>query len=119
VREWLENPIIVALATAMVMWGAGWVRTFLAHRIKVSSPEAKQIKQHEEVLEKLVPAVNTLVSIAGPEFSLIIALGEAAQGKNNGNVTTALNVAYAARSTLQGYVDEASKINPVCMEGEA
>jgi hypothetical protein len=110
VIAFLGHPIVVALLTALVMWIAGWVRSYLARRITVQGPEAAEIKRQREVLEKTVSAVNTLIDIKGPELDLLIALGEAAQGKNNGNVTAALTCAREARSTFKGFLGRAACI---------
>jgi ABC-type glucose/galactose transport system permease subunit len=106
----LENPIIIALLTALLMWLAGWVRTFLAKRVHVASPDAEAIKKNGETIEKTVAAVNCLIEIKGPELDMLIALGEAIQGQNNGNVTTALDGARAARRSFRGFLGKAACI---------
>lgn len=98
-----DNPVAVALATAFAMWVAGWVRTFLAHRVKVQSPEA-------EAIRKIVPAVNMLVEMKDPELTMLIALGEAMQGKNNGNVTNALTDTRNTRDAYRKFLGKAAYI---------
>lgn len=98
-----ENPIAVSLITAAAMWIAGWVRVFLARRVRVQSPDA-------ETINKLVPAVNCLLETKGPELEMLIALGEAMQGKNNGNVTGALTSTRAAKTKFEKFRTDAAKI---------
>ncbi len=102
-----ENPIAVALLTALAMWVAGWVRVFLARRVRVQSPDA-------ELVRKLVPAVNCLIETKGPELEMLIALGEAMQGKNNGNVTDALKRMRPAQERFEKFRTEATKIEVSC-----
>jgi hypothetical protein len=106
----LQHPIVVALLTAFAMWMAGWVRTFLAKRVRVQGPEAEALKKQGETLEKLVPAVNCLLEMKGPEIDLLIAVAEAAQGHNNGNVTAALERAYPAREGFKVFQTKAACI---------
>jgi hypothetical protein len=105
---WLQdNPIAVALVTAFIMWLAGWVRVFLARRVRVQSPDSVAIS-------KLVPAVNMLIEIKGPELQMLVALGEAMQGKNNGNVSAALNCMRNYQAKFEEYKTKAS-----CIEVDA
>jgi hypothetical protein len=98
-----DNPVLVALATAMAMWIAGWVRTFLAKRIHVQSPEA-------ETIEAIRPAVNALLEANGPMMHGIIAILEAQQGQCNGNVTEALRVNRSAKSKFDEFLVESAKV---------
>jgi hypothetical protein len=110
VKDFLGNPIVVALLTALVMWFAGWARTFLARRVRVSGPEAEAIKAQSTILKELVPAVNILIECKGPEMGMLIALGEAAQGKNNGNVTDALETLRPKAVKFASFKDQAACI---------
>lgn len=49
-----ENPLIVAGLTAILMWILGWIRTWLAKRVRVASPEAR-------ALARLSPLVETMM----------------------------------------------------------
>lgn len=109
-KEFLQNPIVVALLTALVMWVAGWMRTFLARRVRVSGPEAEAIKAQSTILKELVPAVNILIECKGPELEMLIALGEATQGHNNGNVTAALNGVRPKAAKFASFKDQAACI---------
>jgi hypothetical protein len=105
---WLQdNPIAVALSTAAIMWAAGWVRVFLAKRVRVHSPDS-------EAIAKIVPAVNMLIEIKGPELEMLVALGEAMQGKNNGNVTGALKSTRNIQERFDQYRSKAA-----CIEVDA
>jgi hypothetical protein len=105
-KEYLTNPIVVAIATAALMWVAGWVRQFLAKRVRLQNPDAKAIQAQGKVQDKLVIAVNTLIECKGPELDMLIALGDAMQGRNNGNVTDALKGARQARDTFERFKDK-------------
>jgi uracil-DNA glycosylase len=99
----IQDNLIVIAVTAFVMWTGGWVRTFLAKRVRVQSPDA-------ETVAKLVPRVNLLIDMKEPEINLLIALGEAAQGQNNGNVTTALTGARGAREEYRKFLGKTACI---------
>lgn len=113
----VQHPVVVALLTALVMWIAGWVRTFLAKRVHYFGPEAEAIrqqgatiKQQGETIEKIVVTVNCLREMKGPELDLLIALGEASQGQNDGNVSKALVGAYASRERFEGFLGKSACI---------
>jgi len=116
-KEFISNPVVIALLTAFVMWVAGWVRTFLAKRVHYLGPEAEAIKQQGatikrqgDTIEKIVVTVNCLREMKGPELDLLIALGEAAQGQNDGNVSTALKGAYESRDQFKGFLGKSACI---------
>ena len=92
------------------MWIGGWIRSFLAKRIKVQGPDTLELKRQGETIEKTVLAVNCLIELKGPELDMLIALGEAMQGKNNGNVTDALRATREARLTFTEYQRKAASI---------
>jgi len=92
------------------MWIGGWIRSFLAKRVRFQGPEAKALKQQGETIEKTVVAVNCLIELKGPELDMLIALGEAMQGKNNGNVTDAFIGTREAKATFTKYQQKAACI---------
>lgn len=102
-KAFLENPIVVALLTALIMWLAGWARTFLAKRVRVRSPEAA-------MLEQVVPAVNVLISTQGPVLDGVKTLLEVAQGTCNGNVEDALGKIRPACERFEKFRDDAAKV---------
>ncbi len=99
----IQDNLIVIAVTAFVMWVGGWVRTFLARRVRVQSPDA-------DTVAKLVPRVNLLIDMKEPELNMLIALGEAAQGLNNGNVKDALIGTRAARDQYRKFLGKAACI---------
>lgn len=103
VSEILTNPVSIALITAFLMWCAGWVRTFLARRVHVQSPETQTIA-------KLVPAVNMLIDIQIPQTEALVALLEAAKGDCNGNVDKALQSTKSAKHRFEQYLTDSAKV---------
>ena len=102
-REWLVNPIIVAGVTAVLMWLLGWVRVYLARRVKVESPEAKTLSQ-------VVPAVNAILCVMGPLLDASIANLEVAKGICNGNVDRALVNTRKARDNFEGFLNQSARV---------
>jgi hypothetical protein len=99
----LKNPIIVAGLTAILMWLLGWVRTFLARRVHVESPEAKTLAQ-------VVPAVNAILCVMGPLLDASIANLEVAKGICNGNVDRALTNTRAAQIKFDAFLNDSAKV---------
>jgi predicted membrane chloride channel (bestrophin family) len=100
------NPILVgalsAAGGALLVAIGGSLYHVARKRIR-PSPDA-------ETLAKVVPAVNAVLQVQRPQLDLLIALGEAAQGKNNGNVTTALDGAREARGVFNEFLERAARI---------
>lgn len=108
--EFFSQPIVAGIIGGALMWIGGWVRTFLAKRLRLETPMSKELERQCKTLDEVVPAVNALVKVQGPQLDLLIALGEAAQGKNNGNVTMALTSARKGRDSFNNFIDEAARI---------
>lgn len=102
----LKNPVAVAVITALAMWIIGWIRTFLARRVHVESPEAKTLAQ-------VVPAVNAILCVMGPLLDASIANLEVAKGICNGNVDRALEKTRAARDCYDAFRNESTKVEAV------
>jgi hypothetical protein len=99
----LKNPVAVAVITALAMWIIGWIRTFLARRVHVESPEAKTLAQ-------VVPAVNAILCVMGPLLDASIATLEVTKGICNGNVDKALERTRAAQAKFEAFRDKASTV---------
>jgi len=72
-------------------------------RVTVRSPEAKTIDQ-------LVPLVNALIEVQGPQMQGIIAILEAQKGQCNGNVDAALEVNRAAKKKFDEFLVTSAKV---------
>ena len=95
-------PILAAAGGALLFALISGAYHAARKRIR-PSPEA-------ETLAKVVPALNAVVQVQRPQLDLLIALGEAAQGKNNGNVTTALDGAREARGVFNNFLERSACI---------
>jgi hypothetical protein len=102
----LKNPVAVAVITALAMWIIGWIRTFLARRVHVESPEAKTLAQ-------VVPAVNAILCVMGPLLDASIANLEVAKGICNGNVDRALTNTRAAQIKFDAFLNDSAKVEAV------
>ena len=111
--EFFGHPLVAGVVGALIMWMGGWVRSFLAKRLRIGGPVAEKLEQQGIILAKLVPAVNTLIDCKGAELEMLVALGEAMQGKNNGNVTTALCVVRKKAEQFDTFKDKAACIEAV------
>jgi hypothetical protein len=85
------------------MWLLGWVRTFLARRVHVESPEAKTLAQ-------VVPAVNAILCVMGPLLDASIANLEVAKGICNGTVDRALTNTRAAQIKFDAFLNDSAKV---------
>lgn len=102
--------IACTCAGAILIYIGGWIRKFLAKRLKVEGPLEVQMKKQGAILEKVVPALNAVVEVQRPQLDLLIALGEAAQGNCNGNIEKALLKANAGRDSFASFLDGTAKI---------
>lgn len=101
----VENPILVALATATAIWLGGMIRSFVGRRVHIQSPEAA-------MLEQLVPAVNILIEVQGPQMVALTAILEAQKGICNGNVDAALDTTRSAKKSFDDYLVGTAKVWP-------
>lgn len=90
----------------VLAWLASRFRAYLARRVKVASPEA-------QTLAKVVPAVNALLDIQGPQTDALIALLEATQGKCNGNVDAALKTTREARASFGEFLTDSARVKEI------
>ncbi len=91
--------IAISCGAALLIFVAAWIRKAFSR----NSREASQ-------LGKIVPAVNALLEMQGPQTEALIALLEAQQGKCNGNVERALDTATAARDKFDGFLRKSAKV---------
>ncbi|CAK0777462.1 hypothetical protein CCP3SC15_5800001 [Gammaproteobacteria bacterium] len=103
----MVNETIIGIASAAggatVIFFGGRIFRYIARRIRVSSPEA-------ETLAQVVPAVNALIKIQGPQTDALIALLEASKGQCNGNVDRALEVARRGREDFIGFLRDSARV---------
>lgn len=70
-------------------------------------------RRESTVISQLVPAVNALLDMQGPQTHALIALLEAQQGKCNGNVEAALAISYKARDKFDGFLRDSARVESV------
>jgi len=78
--------------------------TAIKKRVTIQSPESCAIEQ-------LVPAVNVLIEMQGPQIRAHIATLEALQGQCNGNVTDALVITRAAHAKFNEFLTESARVS--------
>ena len=103
----MVNEILVGISSAaggaMIIYMGGKARKYIGKRVKIESPEAATLAQ-------VVPAVNALIQIQGPQTDALIALLEASKGQCNGNVDRALATAREGRAGFQKFLTESAKV---------
>ena len=97
------REIIAGVITAAVIGAGALVFKFLVRRIKASDPLAVAV--HD-----LIPRVNFLLSIQGPQTDALIALLEVTKGKCNGNVDAALSKTRESKDRYDKFIQSAAKI---------
>lgn len=75
----------------------GLTTTAIRRRVTIRSPEATAIAQ-------MVPAVNALMEMQGPQTQALIAILEAQKGICNGNVDAALDTTRDAKSRFDAFL---------------
>ena len=102
----MNGTLIAALAmlgTMILTSIYGLATTALRKRVSIRSPESKAIEQ-------LIPAVNVLIEMQGPQMRAHIATLEALQGQCNGNVTEALEITRAAHANFNSFLVESARV---------
>ena len=102
----MNGTLIAALAmlgTMILTSIYGLATTALRKRVSIRSPESKAIEQ-------LIPAVNVLIEMQGPQMRAHIATLEALQGQCNGNVTEALVITRAAHTRFNDFLTDAARV---------
>ncbi|MCX7023045.1 MAG: hypothetical protein NT080_00315 [Spirochaetes bacterium] len=67
----------------------------------------------EEVINQVIPAVNALLALQGPQTEALVALLEATMGTCNGNVERALESVRRAQMVYQRFKDDAVQIEGI------
>ena len=77
----------------------------IKRRVEIRSPEGR-------TLDQLVPAVNAILEIQGPQLEATIVLLECTQGTCNGNVTAALSNTRKAHGDFKQFLNRSAKVGP-------
>ena len=96
----MNETLIAALSILATMIAAslyGMATTAIRKRVHIRSPEAQAIEQ-------MVPAVNALMDMQGPQTTALIAILEAQKGICNGNVDNALDVTRMAKAEFDRFL---------------
>jgi hypothetical protein len=96
--------LVVAAGTAIVMWIMGWVRTFLAKRIHVESPESKAIAQLTAMVRKSNAVQDAIMDTQIIQSKAMRVLLEAVSGKINGNIEIAIGLIDAADNQFNAFL---------------
>lgn len=102
----MNGTLIAALAMlgTMVLTSLyGLATTALRKRVQIRSPESRAIEQ-------LVPTVNALLEMQGPQTRALIAILEAQKGQCNGNVDEALIVTRAAHARFNDFLTDSARV---------
>lgn len=91
------------IGTFILMSILRMAETAIRKRVSVRSPEAKAI-------EKIVPALNAVLEIQGPQTQAMIAMLEAQKGYCNGNVDTALDSMRIAKVKYDSFLQDSAKV---------
>lgn len=99
---WKE--LIIAGATAILMWIMGWVRTLLAKNIHVESQESRQLKHVIQMIEQSAAVQDAIMDTQILQSKSLRTVLEALQGKCNGNVTKAIAMIDAADAQFNAFL---------------
>lgn len=102
------TEIIASVVTAAVIGLGALVSKFVIKRVKASDPLERAVRD-------LIPTVNFLVSIQGPQTDALIALLEASKGHCNGNVDAALKRTRESKDKYDKFIQSAAKIEEVAV----
>lgn len=102
------NDMIKALAiagsTAVLMWAMGWIRTFLAKRISVESPESKAIEKIAVMLRRSNAVQDAIMDTQIIQAKALRTVLEAVTGKINGNVKDAIAMLDVADTQFNSFL---------------
>ena len=97
-------PVAIGAAIALLVTSIyNLTATAIRKRVSIRSPESQAIEQ-------LVPAVNALLDMQGPQMRAHIATLEALQGQCNGNVTDALTITRAAHAKYNEFLTDSARV---------
>lgn len=104
------DQLLTVLATAGVMWAAGWVRTFLARRVKVETPDSKAIRALRKDVRTIVAVQDAIMDTQVLQSRAIKAVLEAQKGVCNGNVDRAISMIDGAEAQFDAFLR--SRVRP-------
>jgi len=111
ISPWKE--ILIAVATAAVIWIAGCVSRYIQTNVKIESPISKQlsevIKSLNEVSELQNVMIDSLIVLSKATRTVL----ETAQGKINGNVEIAISMIDESDSKLNAFLLSKAKTGEV------
>ena len=102
ISPWKE--LIIAGATAILMWIMGWVRTLLAKNIHVESPEAQELKHVVQMMEQSAAVQDAIMDTQILQSKSLRTVLEALTGKCNGNVKNAIAMIDAADAQFNAFL---------------
>ncbi len=101
------NDIIIAalsiLGTLFLTSLYKLISTGIRKRVTVRSPEMRAIDQ-------IIPAVNMLLDMQGPQIMMLITILEVQKGICNGNVDAALEEAYTYKKQFDDFLVSQAKV---------
>lgn len=98
------TQLLTVLATAAVMWAAGWVRTFLARRVKVETPDSRAIKALRRDVRAIVALQDVIMDTQVLQSRALKAVLEAQKGICNGNVDKAIALIDGAETQFEAFL---------------
>jgi len=75
----------------------------IKRRVEIRSPDGR-------TLDQLVPAVNAILEVQGPQLEATIVLLECTQGTCNGNVKSALDSTRKAHIEFTKFLNESARV---------
>lgn len=106
---YIPRELVLVALTAILMWGMGWVRTFLARRVRIETPDAKMIAQLLVAIRAMDSMQDALMDAQMLQSKALAALLEAAKGKMNGNVDNALLLLRGSEAQFNSYLRARAK----------
>lgn len=104
----MNNILISALSILGTLFLTSIYRLISASirkRIIVKSPEMR-------VIEQLIPAVNMLLDMQGPQITALITILEVQKGICNGNIEAALEETYMHKKRFDDFLMAQAKVEP-------
>lgn len=86
------------------MWVAGWVRTFLARRVKVETPDSRAIKALRRDVRAIVALQDAIMDTQVLQSRALKAVLEAQKGICNGNVDKAISLIDGAEAQFDAFL---------------
>jgi hypothetical protein len=110
--------LVVGAAVPIVVGGViRFVGRFLRSRVKFAGPDDRRLAALRVQAESQARLTTALLRLQRPVMDAMIALLEATQGKNNGNVDSALTAMRQARKDFDCYLMGEATLNE-CLEAE-